>query len=182
MTLRRGFKSDANWYARVLRGELGLRPSDPLSPWELAKHLAITIVPLSNLRRYAPEQAQILMTRGRKWFSAVTIFTGRYGRSRLICNNGGNALTRQAADISHELAHALLGHTSKQIFQRDAVAEEEAQWMGPTLLVPEEAALSIARRRLSISEAARLFGVSESLVRMRLNVTAAFKRMPKRSA
>jgi hypothetical protein len=177
MTLRRGFKSEASWFARALRLELGLRPHDPLCPWTLAKHLAIPVIPISDLRPFAPEAVLALMTRGRDWFSAATIFVGRHGRRRVICHNDGNAKTRQASDIAHELSHALLGHTAAEMFERDPIAEEEAQWMGPALLVSDEAAVRIAQQGLSIPAAAHAFSVSDQLMRMRLNVTAALKRV-----
>ncbi len=173
MTLRRGFKAEASWFARALRQELGLEPWDPLCPWGLAKHLAIPVIPLSDLRPFAPEVVHALMTRGRDWFSAVTIFVGRRGRRRVICHNDGNAKTRQAADISHELSHAVLGHSAAEMFERDPIAEDEAQWMGPALLVSDEAAIRIAQQGLSLQAAARTFAVSDQLMRMRLNVTAA---------
>lgn len=177
MTLRRGFKSEANWYAGILRTELGLQPYDPLSPWKLAAHLAIPIVPLSEILRFAPADITFLMTKGRDEFSAVTIFAGCYGKRRLICNNDGNAKTRQSADISHELSHAILGHSPSQLFEYDSVAEAEAKWMGPTLLVPDEAAHRIAARGRSVADAALDFAVSPDLMRMRLNVSGASKRI-----
>jgi hypothetical protein len=54
--------------------------------------------------------------------------------------------------------------------------EEEAHWLGPTLLVPGPAAHAIARKRVSIEMAAAQYGVSEELMRMRLNMSGAFKR------
>ena len=45
MTLRRGFKKDANAIALEIRQELELRPTDPLEPLQLAEHLAIPVIP-----------------------------------------------------------------------------------------------------------------------------------------
>src|SRR5262249_38487848 len=138
MTFRRGFKAEANWFATSLRAELGLRSYDPLCPWRLAELLAIRIVAISELRKFAPHSVAFLMTSGRGKFSAVTVFFGRHGTTRLICHNDANAKTRQTADVSHELSHALLGHPPKRMFEHDPSAEAEARWMGPTLLVPDE--------------------------------------------
>ena len=58
--------------------------------------------------------------------------------------------------------------------------EEEAKWLGPALLVSEEAALRIARGKIPIDAVAAEFGVSAALLRMRLNVTGAQKRAARR--
>lgn len=60
-------------------------------------------------------------------------------------------------------------------FDRDAA--DEADWLGPALLVSEEAALRIAREGIQLVDAAELYGVSEQVMRFRLNVTVAHKRV-----
>ena len=81
------------------------------------------------------------------------------GEKRLIIINDGHTKKRQASDLSHELSHCILKHVpSDQIIKLglrkyDATLEEEANWLGPALLISAEAALSIARRGLSLSEA-----------------------------
>ncbi len=176
MSLRRGFKAEADWYAREMRRELKLNPHDPLCPWQLANHLEIEIVKLSGYRKEASEAVGYLMSKGRDHFSAVTVFPTRHGRKRVICTNDSHAKTRQAASVSHELSHALLGHPPTDMFEVDPIAEEEAHWMGPALLVSVEAAMRIAFRKISIDDAAEHYGVSADLMRMRLNVTGALKR------
>jgi IrrE N-terminal-like domain len=174
MTLRRGFKAEANAHSIEMRRELRLQKHDPLCPWQLAEYLEIPLLPLSALGKAVPGPIRFLMGPiGRDLFSAVTIFVGRHGHKRAICHNDGNAKTRQAADISHELAHALLLHPPTPPFEIDPIAEEEAKWLGPSLLVSEDAALHIAKRKLAIADAAKTYGVSEKLMRMRLNVTGA---------
>jgi hypothetical protein len=58
----------------------------------------------------------------------------------------------------------------------DNTTEEEANWLGPALLVSDEAAMHIAALGLTLSKASDVYGVSEPLVRMRLNVTGAYQR------
>lgn len=182
MSLRRGFKSEANAYAREFRAELGLSVSAPLCPWALARHLEVPIVPLSHLRRSASDAVRYLMTLGRESFHAVTVGHGPHGTRRTILHNDGNALTRQASDIAHELSHVILGHPLDTPFDRDGNRcynqefEAEARWMGPALLVSEEAALAIVREGISVVEAAARYKVSHDLIDMRLNVTGARKR------
>ena len=58
----------------------------------------------------------------------------------------------------------------------DPAIEEEANWLGPALLVSEEAANHVARMGLPLAKASDVYGVSEDLMRMRLNVTGALIR------
>ena len=44
MALRRGFKTDAEWYAQDVRRELGIPETGKLCPWSLARHLEHIVV------------------------------------------------------------------------------------------------------------------------------------------
>jgi Zn-dependent peptidase ImmA (M78 family) len=181
--LRRGFKTEANEYAREFRAELDLRPWSPLCPWALADHLCVPVIRLTSLEGKARAEVTYLLRNGRDYFSAVTVFDGH---RRAILHNDGNAKTRQAADIAHELAHAILGHSPEEVFGQNGArqvnhrAEAEASWLGPALLISDEAAVLIARANRPLSEAAAEYGVSEALLRMRLNVTGARQRTKRR--
>jgi Zn-dependent peptidase ImmA (M78 family) len=139
---------------------------------------------LSAYAKLAPGAVAYLRTvNGQKDFSAVTLSDGQ---ERFIVHNDAHDKKRQAADISHELAHGLLLHPPMKIFDPsgtrnyDNAMEEEANWLGPALLVSEEAAMHIAALGLTIPKASDMYGVSEPLVRMRLNVTGAFQRIANR--
>ena len=58
----------------------------------------------------------------------------------------------------------------------DRDVEDEANWLSGALLVPEEGALMVVRRGWSLAEAAEHYGVTEQMVRFRVNVTGARKR------
>lgn len=180
MSLRRGFKSDANWLARRVRAELDIAAHLPLCPWRLAEHLGFPVVGLERYVKAVPEAVRYLRTvAGQRDFSAITLFDGTL---RLIIHNDAHNLKRQAANIAHELAHGLLLHPPKPPLNSngsrhyDREIEEEANWLGPALLVSEEAAMHIARIRLPLAQASDVYGASEELVRMRLNVTGALIR------
>ena len=104
------------------------------------------------------------------------------GSHRLIVNNDGHSPARQASNLAHELAHALLMHQpSPALDERgcravDDEIEEEANWLGGVLLVPAPAALRIVRQGLSEQHAAGLYGVSADMLRWRLNMTGARRR------
>lgn len=180
MTLRRGFKTEANRVARKTRGELGLRAIDPLDPWALARFLEIPVMPLSHLANDAPEAVRHFHRVESGAFSAVTVFDGP---SRLVVYNDAHSRGRRASDLAHELAHALLHHRPGIVLDDhgcrlwNAEQEEEATWLAAALLVSEEAALQIARDRKPIREAADEYTVSEKMLKFRLNVTAASRRV-----
>lgn len=179
MTFKRGFKTHANRIALEVRDELGLEDASPLCPWSLAEFLGIPVVSLRSLKQGAPAIAghvDYLATRGSQGFSAMTVFRGP---RRLIVHNDAHAPTRQRSNLAHELAHALLLHPPHPPFcedgQRvyDRVLESEAGWLGPVLLVPNEAARWAAARELTEQHAAQHYGVSVDLMRFRLRMSGA---------
>jgi hypothetical protein len=64
----------------------------------------------------------------------------------------------------------------------DPTLEEEANWLGPALLISDEAAVYIVRQRMSLHDASNFYGVSEKLLTMRLNVSGALLRVARRGA
>lgn len=184
--MRRGFKAEANWYARQMRAELKAAPHDPLCPRKLAQHLGFPVVPLSKFADEVPEVVQYLASSaGQKDFSAITLFCGT---ARMIVHNDSHSDARQAANIAHELAHGILLHPPKPPFDAegsrhyDKELEDEANWLGPALLVSEEAAMLIVSRQMPLVTACTIYGVSMPLMQMRLGVTGARKRFERRWA
>lgn len=92
-------------------------------------------------------------------------------------------LFQLAANITHELSHAILLHPPSELFSEHGCRnynkelKEEAEWLGSALLVSEEAALHIVKVKMSLSEATELYNASGQVVSMRINVTAARKRI-----
>ena len=178
--MRRGFKSEASAIAREIRAELGLAPAAPLDVWQLAEHLEIPVVRLSGLRESAPLAAELFLSEGQEMFSGLTVFRGS---ARTIVFNDAHVPGRQASDIGHEIAHGLLLHQPEpaadgygcRYWNRDV--EDEANWLSGALLVPEEAALSVIRRGWSLAVAAGHYGVTQSMMKFRINVTGAAKRV-----
>lgn len=176
--LRHGFKTEANRLARAVRKDLGLDAEAPLDPWKLGDFLGVEIFPLSSLSEL-PAEIEHFMQVEPSALSAVTVFRGR---KRAIVHNDGHLAGRQANNIAHELAHALLMHEPAPALtilgcrKWDPVVEDEANWLGPALLVSDEAALHIVKEQMTHKQAAALYGVSEEVIRMRLNVTGARRR------
>jgi Zn-dependent peptidase ImmA (M78 family) len=180
MALRRGFKSEANSIARDMRTELGLRSAAALDPWMLAQHLGIDVLRLSHFQAETPTAAQRFLQIEKGAFSALTVFDGH---KRIIVINDAHSGWRQASDLAHELAHALLLHEPGPAFHDDGIRnwnedmEDEAEWLAGALLISEEAALTIVREGLSVRDAARKYGVTPRMVQFRMNVTAARVRV-----
>lgn len=178
--MRRGFKTETNVLAREVRDALSLAHSAPLDMWLLAEHLDIPVVALSDLKEAAPSAAELFLNDSEALFSGVTVFRGAH---RTILINDSHSLGRQASDLAHELAHALLQHSPSPALDEhgcrlwDREIEDEADWQGGSLLIPEEAALAIVRRDLSLKQAAADYGVSQRMVQFRLNVTGARNRI-----
>lgn len=177
--LRRGFKAEANAIARKVRQESGLSPEDPLDVWRLAVILEVSLIALSALKSSVPGAVAHFTLVEPGAFSAVTVFDKS---TRVIVYNDAHAHARQASDLAHELAHALLHHSPRCALSESGCRvwpekeECEAEWLSGALLISEEAALAIARLNLDVRSAARKYGVSEAMVRFRLNVTAAHRR------
>ena len=181
--LRRGFKSEANGYARDLRAELELQPTDPLDPFVLAEELKVPVERFSRIRFTGVAQP---LQKDRNALSGVTLLIGcRYE----VWVNDKTSLGRTHANLAHELSHVLLRHKGVPLdaegldFENayrvgeSETEEAEANWLGPALLVSEEAAISVVQQGLSVPAAARMFQVSNDVMQMRINVTGARKRV-----
>ena len=178
--LRRGFKTEAEALAKEVRAELGLAKLDCLDPHQLARHLEIPVVGLSDLPEELPG-AQYFLSVDREAFSAVTVFRRRH---RMIVHNDSHSPTRQNSNLSHELAHGLLLHEPASALDSltgcrnwNDTNESEAAWLGGVLLVTNDMALAVARGRLTKEQARERFGVSERMLNWRLDMTGANKRM-----
>lgn len=180
MAFRHGFKTEANETAREIRKELKLPAADALDPWKLAQYLEIPVMPLSAFSDSASRGVEYFTHGDQSAFSAVTVFSGS---RRIIVHNDSHHPVRQASNLAHELSHGLLLHPPTPALDDrgcrdwDPDVESEADWLAGALLVTEEAALRIVRLGLSIPVAAAQYGVSEPMMRFRLNVTGAYKRV-----
>ena len=178
--MRRGFKTEAKEIARQIRGELRLNLTDTLDPWKLADWLEIPILRLSDFEEYAEWACRYFRGPGRSVFSAVTVFDGH---KRLIVHNDSHSPARQASNVCHELAHGLLLHPPTPALNDQGCRnwsreiEDEANWLSGVLLVPDEAALKTVKIGLELKQAALHYGVSVDLMRYRINVSGARKRV-----
>jgi Zn-dependent peptidase ImmA (M78 family) len=180
MTLRRGFKTEANEIALSIRTELGLAASAPLNPWLVAELLDVPVLGMRSFANEVPTAVLHFSHEAQASFSGVPVFAGT---RRIIVYNDSHSLGRRANDVSHEVAHALLLHSPTPAMNDlgcrlwDGEIEEEADYLGRALLVPQEAALSIVGMKVAPQDAAREYGVSRKMIDYRVRITGARLRV-----
>lgn len=177
-TLERGFKARAERASAGLRGELGLTAYDRLNPHQLAAYLDIRLLTPSEVPGITTELLHQLLTVDPWGWSAVTIVQGD---AALIIFNPRHSDGRQASDITHELAHIVLGHQPATMIMSpdgglvmrsyDQKQEDEANWLAWAILLPRDALLAMKRNKATVAEIAVAFGVTETLVQYRLRIT-----------
>ncbi len=180
MTLRRGFKDEAERRATDLRATLGLGPSSVASTEQLAEAAGITIVDAADLidvdRLVELENIQAFA------FSACTF---EIRDRRIIVTNPLRSGGRRNSDVAHELSHVLLEHELAEVrdvggmFFRTCQPdeEEEATALGGTLLLPRKLLLGAASKGWGTDEVAEQCGVTTEMARYRLNTTGVHRQV-----
>lgn len=185
MNFRRGFKAECERVAIELREELGLSAAERLDPHLLAKHLAIPVASLAEFASSCGAAVAQLTSADRGCFSAATVF---FGPRRMIVYNPAHPPGRHANSVAHELAHVLLEHEPGAVRERSgerrwrAADEAEADWLAATLLAPREGILQVMYELGEVGAAAAHFGISEALMRWRLNHTGVARQIQRARA
>lgn len=181
--LRRGFKTEANNWAKELREEMGVQLSSPLCPWRLAEHLCVPVLDASKI--VDAKTARYLATeQGLREVSAMVCFEGIAAK---VIVNDAHSRKRLASNVAHELAHVVLRHPPTDLFHEDGTRnfnseyEDEANWLGPALLMSEQAALAafslISRGQVTLAAYSDEHQISEEVIQMRMNVVGARRRV-----
>ena len=188
-TLERGFKTWAERTASVVRRELGLSPTQALDPQRLAEYLGIRVVSPFDLPGLEADVLDQLLDQDPWGWSAATL---QLGEKATVIYNPKKSKGRQASDLIHELAHVMLGHEpATVVFSEDGQMatrtfdqkqEDEANWLGWTLLLPREALMAARRVRMAKAQIAETYGVSERLVGYRLQMTGVDVQTRRRRA
>lgn len=161
---------------------MNVAASEPLCPVRLAKHLDVPIIELTKLPD-CRERKDLL--RKHHDFSAAVCFDGL---AAFVLINDAHDPKRQASDIAHELAHVLLRHPPANPFHDNGLREFspehelEAERLGPNLLLSNEAAfqaLALTKNgQHTLSSLSNAWGISEQVIRMRINLSGALRRLP----
>jgi hypothetical protein len=183
-TLERGFKAWAERTAASLRKELRLTPTAPLDCQKLAKHLGVILLSPDDIPNL-PQDIRLQLLENDPWgWSAATL---EVGSLVIVIFNPRKNRGRMASDIVHELAHLILGHEpAKVVFSHDGELatrtfdpkqEDEANWLAWALLLPRDALIAARRARMLTAQIASEYGVTETLVNFRLQMTGVNAQM-----
>ena len=181
--LRRGFVKEANSWAADLRREMKVALDAPLCPRKLSEHLHVSVLSLSNLPA-CQERDLLLARRKGTHFSAAVCYVGL--KAFILLNDSGGR-KRQASDLAHELAHIILRHKAENPFQDGGIRdfsendEQEAEMLGPILLVSEAAALRayrlISSNQHTLDSLSDEWGISKQVILLRINKVGAKNRV-----
>jgi len=184
--MKRGFKSEAERISAEVRSELHLAFDDRLNPRDLAEHLALPVLGLSELSGAAQWSSfgPYFTKADPDSFSAVTIFEGY---RRFIVHNDSHHPNRQSSNLTHEISHTVLEHEPAPVADTEGnrfwnhEIEEQASWLGAALLVPREATLRMILDGWTQAEIADHFGVSEALCKWRIAQTGILQQVQRMS-
>ncbi len=181
--MRRGFKADAERRSVAARELLGLRPTDRLCPWEYAAVLGAMVFGADELDLDPEDSRQLLHLDPDSWSGMTLYEEGMH----VVVLNSAHPRTRQTATLMHEIAHITLDHVPTDVSvspsglvllsDYSADQEEEADWLGAALLLPEPVLLDGRSRGLSTAAIASAYGVSDALCQWRCRMTGVEKRL-----
>jgi len=166
---------------RSLRERLQLQDLDPLDPRALIgtfDHMVVESVHAAVPHTH--EGARLVEEAGNRWWAAAY----REGDGPwLILYNPLQTTTRLHASLMEEVAHIVLEHkpctisvdpilgVPRRTYRRSQ--ENEAYGVGAASLVPFAGLVRLHRNGLSNAHISEQYGVSEELVRFRMNITRA---------
>jgi Zn-dependent peptidase ImmA (M78 family) len=178
--LERGFKSWAEKFAEGLRKELGMGIDDPMDLDRLASFFGSKLLTPEQIPGMSATHLKQLLNVDSSGWSAVTVC---FDQRSVIIHNPRHSKGRQASNIAHEIAHLILEHEPTRLVMSqdgalvmrsfDEKQEEEANWLAWCLLLPRQAIVAALKKKISVEEIAAQFGVSEPLVRFRVQKTGA---------
>ena len=185
--MRRGFKAWCERTSADYRNDLGVPLEARLEPRRLAERLGVQVVVPEDIPTLSAGALRQLTVEDAGSWSAVTL---GHGSRPLIVLNSAQSLARQANSLAHELAHLILNHRMDQTVLSaegfllretwNKEQEEEAAWLGATLLVPRAGLLTAYRAKRGLQSLAEHFGVSQDLIRWRLSTTGVRRQTSRR--
>ncbi len=171
------FKAQCERRAVELRRRMGLEPIAPLRAADVAETWGVLIWSVDQVKAVRLKDRAHLLTAGREdWLG----FTLRIGSRHLIVANSTLPVSFQNSIILHEIAHIMLGHQFKApVAECDGLTfgtynqdqEDEAAWLGSTLLLPRPALIWMRQQAMSDDDAATHFGLSPELLEWRVRMT-----------
>lgn len=185
--LKRGFKAQCERRALTVRQNLGLAPTAPLNAMKLAIDLGVTVWSAADVDGLPDaDRHHLLDVASDEWSAFVLHESGRF----LVLFNPRHSRGRVNSDVMHELAHIMLGHELVEVQetadghllngQYDKDQEDEANWLGATLLLPRPALLWMRHRRMTDVAARTHFEVSADMLAWRIRMTGVDYQLARR--
>jgi hypothetical protein len=185
ITLRRGFKANAEKLAKEYREKLNFHPCAALCAFKLADHLEIEVYKAIEFVNSDEHLNLLSGANGQKCeWSALTMVAAS-GR-QIIIHNHFHSEARQQSDLMHELAHIICEHKHDPkeydfelpigLRSYNPIQEEEAKCLGATLQLATPCLLWASKRNLTYEEIANHFNSSMDMVKYRMNMTGIAKR------
>lgn len=181
--MRRGFKADSERRSSAVRQALGLAATAKLCPWQYAESLGVLVYEANELD-LEPQHANQLLVRDPDSWSGMTLLEDGV---HVVVLNSSHPHTRRTATLMHEVAHIVLEHVPAEVnvspsglvllSDYSAEQEDEADWLGAALLLPEAALIEYRGSGMSAEAIAQVFGVSGQLCNWRCRMTGVEKRM-----
>jgi Zn-dependent peptidase ImmA (M78 family) len=180
LTLRRGFRAEAERHATQIRGALGLTDDDRLDVVDAAAHLDVAVVSASDL-----VDAKRLEELERLQAFAFSACTFEIGGKNIIVFNPVRSEARRVSDVAHELSHIILKHQLTEFREVAGIPfrtcradqEEEATTLGGALLLPRALLLRAAQRGMDVEEIAKAYGVTPEMAKFRYNTTGVARQL-----
>lgn len=176
--LKRGFKSQCERRAIELRKDFGLFPNAPLQAQDVARKFGVTVWSPYDIKDIDPQYVQHLIEDGINEWSGFTLMLASQS---LVVINTAQSKRRQNSVLMHELSHIMLGHKLADAVvvdtdhlipaTYDQDQEDEAAWLGATLLLPRPALLWMRKNGMSDDQGASHFKVSPDLLKWRIRMT-----------
>ena len=177
--MRRGFKKWCEEQAIHWRKELDLPVHVYLPARQLADRMLIDVFQPIDIPELAWKDANQLLQCDVSGWSAVTVSTDG---CIIIIYNPNHSPARQEADIMHELAHIICGHSSISfknipwfpfpLREYRKADEEEAKWLGSCLQIPRDSLVWALNCGMTQHQAiAEHFVASVQMVQFRRNMT-----------
>lgn len=185
ITLRRGFKANAEKLAKEYREKLNIHPCAALCAFKLADHLEIEVCKAIEFVNSDEHLNLLSGANGQKCeWSALTMVAAS-GR-QIIIHNHFHSEARQQSDMMHELAHIICEHKHDPkeydfelpigLRSYNPIQEEEAKCLGATLQLATPCLLWATKRNMTHEEIANHFNSSMDMVKYRMNMTGIAKR------
>lgn len=175
-------------YAQGIREFAGLRPTEPLNPFRLAKFANLLVLDFEKIEGLSEQTSRHLLGDASGAWSGGAASRPLPDGQRIVILNPTHGAMRSNATLMEEISHVFLGHQPNRLkidvrdhrgrpISRDyrKVDEEAAYATGAAALVPYTGLRKFVLAGQTSFDIARHFRVSRELVEYRIKVTRLWR-------